>query len=98
MLQKLTEGFVDWQVGLDLEHWGSWGLFFSEDVTSLSVQDGVDTTHGLFWTLDFDKVDWFEKSWWGGQAASVQDTSGGWDDLTTYNKNGYFIENITGMK
>ena len=98
MLQKLTEGFVDWQVGLDLEHWGSWGLFFSEDVTSLSVQDGVDATHGLFWTLDFDKVDWFEKSWRGGHAASVQDTSGGWDDLTTFNKNGYFIKNITGMK
>ena len=87
-LIKLTEGFVDRQVSLDLEHWGSWSLFFSEDVTSLSVQDRVDTTHGLLWTLDLDQVDGLQETWRGGQAASVQDTTGSWDELSTFKVKG----------
>ena len=83
MLQKLTEGFVDWQVGLDLEHWCTGSLFLLENVTSLSVQDRVDTTHGLLWTLDLDQVDGLQETWRGGQAASVQDTTGSWDELST---------------
>ena len=81
--RKLTEGLIDGQVGLDLEHRGTRGLFFLEDVTTLSVEDGVDTTHGLFWALDLDQVDGLEETWGGGQAAGVQDTASSWDDLST---------------
>lgn len=78
-----TEGLIDGQVGLDLEHRGTRGLLFLENVTTLSVEDGVDTTHSLFWALDLDQVDGFEETWGGSHAAGVQDTTGSWDELST---------------
>merc|ERR1719259_181819 len=87
-----TEGLIDGQVGLDLEHRGTRGLLFLEDVTTLSVEDGVDTTHGLFWALDLDQVDGLEETWGGGQAASVQDTASSWDDLSTTTMDGISVK------
>jgi len=43
----------------------------------------IDWSNNIVWSLDLDKEDWFLKSWLGCQFASVEDSSGSWDDLTT---------------
>lgn len=49
--QALTKGLVNWQVGLHHKHGGASHLGLLEDVASLSVQDTIDATNHLFWTL-----------------------------------------------
>ena len=54
---KRTKGLVDGKVGFDDEHRGSGDGGFGENVTSLSVENGVDSSHSVLWALDFDKID-----------------------------------------
>jgi hypothetical protein len=77
-----TEGLVDWQVGLDSEQWSTWTLFLGDDLTSLLVEDGVDTTNGVLWALDLDKEDWFLDTWLSQKKGSEGGSSHGWHDLT----------------
>jgi len=87
-----TEGLVDWEVSSDHEHGSSGDGFFGEDVSSLSVEDGVDSTHGCFWALDLDEVDWFEESWLGGHDAGVEASSRSWDELSASSMDGIGVE------
>jgi len=87
-----TEGLVDWEVSFDHEHGSSGDGFFSEDVSSLSVEDGVDTTHGGFWALDLDEVDGLEESWLGGHDAGVEASSRGGDELSASSMDGIRVE------
>lgn len=52
-----TKGLVDGKVGFDDEHRGSGDGGFGENVTSLSVENGVDSSHSVLWALDFDEID-----------------------------------------
>ena len=49
-----AEGLHDGEVSLDGEHGGSGPLFFGEDLSTALVQARVDTTDGVFGTLDLD--------------------------------------------
>ena len=42
--------------------------------------------------LDFDQVDWFEVSWRGGEHASIQASSGSWNNLTTTSVDGVSVQ------
>lgn len=87
-----TEGLVDWEVSSDHEHGSSGDGFFGEDVSSLSVEDGVDSTHGGFWALDLDEVDGLEESWLGGHDAGVEASSRGGDELSASSMDGISVE------
>jgi len=87
-----TERLVDWEVGLNVEEWGTWSLRLLEDMTSPLGKDGVDTTHGLLWNLDLDQEDWLLDTWVGKKSRSVQDTTSSWDDLSTTTVNGVSVE------
>ena len=50
-----TEGLVDGQVCLDMEHGGSHDLSLFKNVTSPSVQNSVDTSNGVLGTLKIRK-------------------------------------------
>lgn len=78
-----TERLHDRKVSLDSEHWGSRPLFFCEDLATTTIEHTVDTTNGVFWALDFDKVDGFLERRFGKQASGVGDTSHNGDDLST---------------
>jgi len=78
-----TKGFVDREVGLNVVQRSTRTLSFLKDVTTTSGQYTIDTTHGLFWNLNFDEVDWLEDRWLGEQESSIEHTTGSWDDLTT---------------
>merc|ERR1712088_74888 len=77
-----TEGFVYRQVCLNVEHGGSRHLRFFKYVTTTTIEHSINTTDSILRTLNFHKIDWFHKSRFGGQSRSVQNTSGGRDDLT----------------
>lgn len=49
-----TEGLGDREVSLDGEHGCSDPLLLAEDLSTTLVQTTVDTTNGVFGTLDFD--------------------------------------------
>jgi hypothetical protein len=49
-----AEGFGDWEVGLDSEHWRSRPLLLAEHLTTSLVEDTVNPTNGVFGTLDFN--------------------------------------------
>lgn len=87
-----TEGLVDWEVSSDHEHGSSGDGFFGEDVSSLSVEDGVDAAHGVFWALDLDEVDGLEESWLGGHDAGVEASSRGGDELSASSMDGIGVE------
>lgn len=87
-----SEGLVDGQVGLDVEEWGTWSLLLREDHTSLLVQHSVDSSHSLLWALNLDQEDWLLDRWLGEKGRSVDDTSAGWDDLTTSSVDGIGVE------
>ncbi len=49
-----AKGLHDREESLDSEHGCSWPLLFAEDLSTTLVQARVDTTNGVFGTLDFD--------------------------------------------
>jgi hypothetical protein len=77
-----TKRFIDWQVSFDSKHWCPGDLRFLVNVTSPLVEDTVDTTDGGLWALDLALVDGFQEPWLGGELTGVEDSSGGWHDLT----------------
>jgi len=87
-----TEGFGDWEGSLDDDHWGSDDLFFFKDDTSFWCDGGVDTAGNSLWALDFDVEDWLLESWFGSELGSVEDSSGGWHNLTGTSMDGISVE------
>lgn len=87
-----TEGFVDWQVGLDREQRSTGSLLFGDDVTSAAGEDTVNTTHGLLRHLDLDQEDGFEDSWLSKKGSSIHDTTSSRNDLTTTTVNGISVK------
>merc|ERR1711935_419254 len=83
---------VDRQVSLHLEHWCTRCLLLLEHVTALAIENGVDTAHGLLGALHLDEVDGLQQTWLSGHAASVQDATGSWDQLSTATMDGIGVE------
>ena len=84
----LTKGFGDWEISSNASEWGTvdWN-FFLDDTSSLS-QTRVDITRDINWAGDFGKENWFLKSWLRKELASIENSSGGWDELTGTSVNG----------
>jgi hypothetical protein len=61
-------------------------------VATTLVEGGVDTTDGGFGALNFDEVDGFHQLGLSSQAGSVEDTSGGRDDLTATSVDGISVK------
>lgn len=49
--RALTKGLIDGQVSLHNKHGGAGHLGLLEDMAPLPVQDTIDATNHLFWTL-----------------------------------------------
>ena len=78
-----AEGLHNWKVSLDDHEWGTFTLLLVEGTATPLGENAVDTTADSHWSGDFAKVDWLDESWGSGVLASVENTTAGWDDLTT---------------
>ncbi|KAH3663650.1 hypothetical protein OGAPHI_005051 [Ogataea philodendri] len=78
-----TEGLIDRQVSLHSEQWSTWSLFLRDNLTSLSVQNRVDTTNSVLWTLNLNQEDRLLDSWLSQKHSSKGSSSHGWHDLTS---------------
>ena len=70
-------------MGLHLYEWSSGNWLFSNNDTSSLSECLVDWSNAVIWGLDLTKEDWLLESWCRDKLTSVEDSSGGWDDLTT---------------
>jgi len=87
-----TKGFLDREISLDLVKRSSSTLFFSKDVSTSSVEDSVDTSHGVLGTLDVNEVDGLKKTRLGSEFAAIETTTHGGDELTTSAMNGVSVK------
>jgi hypothetical protein len=86
------ERLVDGQIRLDRVERGTRALFFGEDVTSSSVEDGVDAAHGCVGTEDFDEEDGFLEGGLREEFCGVEDAAAGGDDLASSSVDGVGVE------
>merc|ERR1712217_797648 len=87
-----TEGLHDRQVGLDGVQRSTGALLLSEHVSTSTVEHTIDTTHGVFGTLDLDQVDGLEHARLSGQLGSVDSTTARRNDLVTTTVNGISVK------
>merc|ERR1719203_531705 len=77
-----TEGLGDGQEGLHVDERSALnGLLLVDDASTLG-QALVNAADGVVRALDLDQEDGLDESGGGGELASVEDASGGGDDLT----------------
>ena len=87
-----TEGLGDGQEGLHVDERSAGnGLFLVNDASSLG-QALVDATDGVIGALDLDQEDGLDESGGSSELASVEDTSGGGDDLTATSVDSVCVE------
>jgi hypothetical protein len=67
-------------------------LFFGENVTSTTIEDGIDASHCGVRTEDFDEEDGFLEGWLGEKFGCVEDAATGGDDLTSSAVDGVRME------
>jgi len=79
-------------MGFHVDEWSSWDWFLTDDNTSSLGKGLIDATNNIIWGLDFAQEDWFLESWFSGKLASIEDSSGSWDDLTTTSMDGISVE------
>jgi len=87
-----TERGVYGQVSLNEVERSADLLLLGEDVSTTTIEGGIDTSHGVFRTLDLDQVDGLHEAGLGGQDGGVQDLPGGGDDLTSTSVDGISME------
>lgn len=87
-----SERFSDWKVSSDAGNWGTRNGGLVLNLTSLLSQTRVDGTANLIGAGNFDQEEWFLKGWLGPQLASVENSSGGWDQLTTTSMDGIWVQ------
>ena len=63
-------------------------MFFCEDMTTSTIEDRVDSSHGGVGTEDFDEEDGFLESGAGEKFCGVEDTTTGGDDLSSSTMDG----------
>ena len=79
-------------MGLHVDEWGTRDWLLVDDDTSSLGESLVNTTDDIIRGLDFAQEDWFLEAWRGSELASVDDSSGGWDDLTTTSVDSISVE------
>jgi hypothetical protein len=88
-----TERFSDGQESLDDGHGGTGDLFFFVDDTSSLIEAVVHTTHSVLGSGNFGDEDGFLESGFSGEQASVEESSGGGENLTSTSVDGIGVEN-----
>jgi len=78
-----TEGLSDGKVGLHHDERGSGNGLFTNNDSSSGGEALVNTTDGIFGALDLDEEDGFLEARSGKELRSIEDTSGGGDELAT---------------
>ena len=78
-----SKGLSDWKVSLQVDKWGSIDWVLTDDHTSSLGEALVDSTDSIIWALNLDKEDWLLELWCSSELRGIEDSSGGWDDLTT---------------
>jgi hypothetical protein len=78
-----TERLVDRQVCLDDEHGRASDLAFLENVTTTTIEYTINTTNGVFWTLNLAQVDRFQQTRGGCEDTGIQATASSRNDLAT---------------
>ena len=76
----VTDGFGNWQKGSD--DGLTFDLFFTLDLTSLSVDSLTNTLNNITWALDDSLVNRFSKSLSSAKNCSHQDTTAGRSNLS----------------
>lgn len=51
-------------------------------------ESSVNSSDDIIWGLDLTQEDWFLETWACGKLTSVEDSSSGWDDLTSTSMDG----------
>jgi hypothetical protein len=91
-IRRKTERLVDRQIGLDGVERRARTLFFTKDVASATIENGVDTAHGCVGAEDFDEEDGFLEGGLGEEFGGVEDAAAGGDDLSTTTVDGVGVE------
>merc|ERR1712217_483414 len=87
-----TEGLHDRQVALDSVQRSTRTLLLSEHMSTSTVEHTIDSSHGMFRTLDLDQVHGFKNSRLGGQLRSIDSTTAGRNNLVTTSVNGISVK------
>ena len=87
-----SKGLSDWKVSLEVDKWGSLNWILTNNHTSSLGETLVNSTDGIIWALDLNEEDWLLESWGSSELRGVEDSSGGWDDLTTSSVNSISVE------
>jgi len=68
---------------LHLDEWSSWDWLFTDDDTSSLGKSLIDWSDDIIWGLDLNQEDWLLEFWCSGKLTSIDDSSSGWDNLTS---------------
>lgn len=77
---------------LHVDEWSSSNWLFTDNNTSSFGEGLIDWSDTVIWALDFDEEDWFLESWLSREFGSIENSSAGWDDLTTTSMDGIGVE------
>jgi len=78
-----TERFSDWKISFHVYEWSSLNWLFTDNDTSSLGKSLINWSNNIIWSLDLDQEDWLLEFWCGGKFASIDDSSSGWDNLTS---------------
>ncbi len=78
-----TERLSDWKVSLEVDKWGSGNWLLIDDNTSSLGKSLINSSDNIIWGLDLTKEDWLLELWCSGKLRGIEDSSSGWDDLST---------------
>jgi hypothetical protein len=87
-----AERLVYGKVSLDGVKRSSGALLLSEDVSTSSVKNTVDASHGVLGALNLDQVHGLQKTGLSSELSGVHGTTAGGDDLVTTTVNGISVK------
>jgi hypothetical protein len=87
-----TERFIDGQVSFDVLEGTRTTIFFGNDLATTSVENAIDTTDDGSGALDFDQIDGFHDSGFGGEFAGIEAAASSGDDLSSSSVDGVSME------
>jgi hypothetical protein len=91
-IRRKSKRFVDREVRFNGIERGSGTLFLRENMTTSTIKDRVDTTHGGVGTENLDEEDRFLESWHGEKFRGVENTTTCGDDLSSSTVDGVGME------
>jgi len=87
-----TERFSDWKISFHVYEWSSLNWLFTDNDTSSLGKSLINWSDAIIWGLDLNQEDWLLEFWSGSKLTSVEDSSGGWNDLTSTSMDGIGVK------